>query len=209
MPFGWSRISWRPPGSHGARHASAVNGLFQIQRRKTSLALVHGDVSPKNILVGPGRARSSSTRNAPGIGDPGVRPRVLPQPPAAEVPLGARRSHRRVPRECVRCAVVEAYLARRRTGSRPPLLEAARRQRCCPACCSRAWTASRRWNISTLRFSRRDLVRAFAKRVSRSAPLLANHGRQVRQRMAKILDVLARKVWDSRGPRHRGSGRSR
>jgi hypothetical protein len=55
---------------------------------RTRLALVHGDVSPKNILVGPAgpgvsRCRVRLVRRS------GLRPRVLPQPPAAERRLGA------------------------------------------------------------------------------------------------------------------------
>ena len=58
------------------------------RRAATKRALVHGDVSPKNILIGadgPGVPR----RRVRVVGRPGVRPRVLPQPPAAQVPVDA------------------------------------------------------------------------------------------------------------------------
>ena len=58
---------------------------------ETRLALVHGDLSPKNILVGPGgpvflRRRVRVVRR------PRVRRRLLPEPSAAEVPVDAGRN---------------------------------------------------------------------------------------------------------------------
>ena len=60
----------------------------RARRSRTRVALVHGDVSPKNILVGP-HGPGAARRRVRLVGRPGVRPRVLPQPPAAEVPVDA------------------------------------------------------------------------------------------------------------------------
>ena len=64
-------------------------------------ALVHGDVSPKNILRRPARA-GVPRRRVRLVGRSGVRPRVLPQPPVAEMSVDAVR-HVRLPR-LLRCA---------------------------------------------------------------------------------------------------------
>ena len=60
--------------------------------------LVHGDVSPKNILVGPIGPVLLDAECAT-FGDAGLRPRVLHQPPAAQgrPPAGG---DRRLPRRC-------------------------------------------------------------------------------------------------------------
>ena len=78
------------------------------------------------------------------VGRPGVRPRVLPQSPAAEMPLDAggdrglprllRRARRRLPRAA-------STGSRRRRSKRAP-------RACCRGCCSRASTASRRSSTS-------------------------------------------------------------
>ena len=60
------------------------------RRRPNKRALVHGDVSPKNILIGPHRPGAAGRRMRL-VGRPGLRPGVLPEPPAAEVPVDARR----------------------------------------------------------------------------------------------------------------------
>ena len=57
---------------------------------ETRRTLVHGDVSPKNILVGPGGPLFLDAECA-WYGDPRVRRRVLPEPSAAEVPVDAGR----------------------------------------------------------------------------------------------------------------------
>ena len=62
-------------------------------RAATKLALVHGDVSPKNILVGPARA-GVPRRRMRLVRRPGLRPRLLPQPSAAEMPVDAARPRR-------------------------------------------------------------------------------------------------------------------
>ena len=85
---------------HPARALSAGHGrrasrsLRHALRRvadappRPSCALVHGDVSPKNILVGPDGPVFLDAECA-WYGDPGVRPRLLPQPPAAQMPVDA------------------------------------------------------------------------------------------------------------------------
>ena len=50
--------------------APQLRALVQRTRRRTKRTLVHGDVSPKNILVGGHTARCCWTPNAPGRGDP-------------------------------------------------------------------------------------------------------------------------------------------
>ena len=71
-------------------------------------ALVHGDVSPKNILVGADRA-GVPRRRMRLVGRSGLRPRLLPEPPAAEVPVDTGRA-RRISSRCFD-ALADGYLA--------------------------------------------------------------------------------------------------
>ena len=138
MRSGSSPISSRP----ATRHPDLAAALESLVSRTadTQVCLVHGDVSPKNILVGAARP-GVPRRGMRLVRRPGVRPRLLPEPPAPEMRLGARRARRFL--RLLRCAVSRLprrrYAGNRRTSrSAPP--------RCCPACCSRASTASRRSN---------------------------------------------------------------
>ena len=75
--------------------ADALHALVETTARNRR-ALVHGDVSPKNILIGPQRT------GLPRCGmrlvrRPGVRPRVLPESPAAEMSVDAARRARASP----------------------------------------------------------------------------------------------------------------
>ena len=74
----------RAPSGPGAGARARWCGRPQ----REAVALVHGDVSPKNILVGAERA-GAARRRVRLVGRPGLRPRLLPQPPAAEVPVDA------------------------------------------------------------------------------------------------------------------------
>ena len=108
---------------------SRRRGAIPTSRRRSSswsrrrsdarVALVHGDVSPKNILIGPQRA-GVPRRRMRLVGRPGVRPRVLPQPPAAQVPVDAAGAGR-LPRP-LRCAG-RRLPASASTGSRATALE--------------------------------------------------------------------------------------
>ena len=106
----------------------------------TKRALVHGDVSPKNILVGPGGPVFLDAECA-WYGDPGVRPRLLPQPPAAQVPVDAAGAAPASSPASTRWPA--AYLAGVDWEPRGRA-RGARGRGCCPACCSRGSTASRR-----------------------------------------------------------------
>ena len=90
------------------------SALVEDDAGDTRVALVHGDVSPKNILVGAARA-GAARRRVRLVGRPGVRPRVLPQPPAAEVPVDAARRLRPSSPASMRSS--RAYLRRRRLGA--------------------------------------------------------------------------------------------
>ena len=75
------------------RPRAARSRRWSTTTQATRVALVHGDVSPKNILVGAGRA-GAPRRRMRLVGRPGLRPRLLPQPPAAQVPVDAGRDAR-------------------------------------------------------------------------------------------------------------------
>ena len=64
--------------------AAAPAHASDRHHRRTKNALVHGDVSPKNILVGPSGPVFLDAECA-WYGDPGVRPGVLPESPAAQM----------------------------------------------------------------------------------------------------------------------------
>ena len=80
-----------PAGDRRAGIPSSAQALRRWLARTapTKLALVHGDVSPKNILVGPD-GPGAAGRRVRLVRRPGLRPRLLPQPPAAEVLVDAR-----------------------------------------------------------------------------------------------------------------------
>ena len=128
---------------HRSKHPALRTHLEALVERtaKTKLCLVHGDVSPKNILVSP-QGPVFLDAECAWYGDPGLRPRLLPQSSAPQMPVGACGGPA-VP-ACFD-ALADAYLQRRNLGS-------ARRDRgadrdaCCPACSSRASTANRRWS---------------------------------------------------------------
>ena len=114
----------------GRRHrdlAAALAALVEATRAH-AVALVHGDVSPKNILrrpAWPGVPR----RRVRVVGRPGVRSRVLPQPPAAQVPVDSGRP-RRLPRRVRRPR--RRVPAAASAGS-PRLRSSSVRPRCCRA----------------------------------------------------------------------------
>ena len=123
------------------RHPDLEPALRRLARRTatTKLALVHGDVSPKNILIGPDgpgvpRRRMRLVRRS------GLRPRLLPQPPAAEVPMDAGGGARlpRLLRRAGRRAISRASSGSRGAGSRPAP------RPCCRGCSWPGSTASRR-----------------------------------------------------------------
>ena len=68
--------------------ASRLGELAEVTRR-TRRALVHGDVSPKNILAGPTGPVFLDAECAL-LGRPRFRPRLLPQSPAAEMPVDTK-----------------------------------------------------------------------------------------------------------------------
>ena len=79
-----SSRTWSPrPARTGPR--AALRALVETTRT-TKRALVHGDFSPKNLLVGP--PAGDPRRRVRVVRRPGLRPRLRAQPPAAE---GARR----------------------------------------------------------------------------------------------------------------------
>ena len=110
-----------PPGALSARHrarasrpraAPAKRSVATTQDNKR--ALVHGDVSPKNILRRPARPGVPG-RGVRLVGRSRVRSGVLPQPPVAEMLVDAGR-HRRLPRAAsMRSA--RAYCRRCRLGT--------------------------------------------------------------------------------------------
>ena len=100
--------------------------------------------------AGPGVAR----RRMRLVGRSGVRPRLLPQPPAAEVPVDTA-GQRRLPRALRRAR--RRPISQASTGSRAPRSSVAP-PRCCPGCCWRASTASRRSSTSAAT-RQRDAVR--------------------------------------------------
>ncbi len=159
-----SPICWRPrraiPIWPGALHALVRS------TQAHALALVHGDVSPKNILDRHARAGAARCRMR-GVGRPGLRPGLLPQPPAAEVPVEALRRRRASWPVSPRCRRV--YLRRCRLGAGRSSSRRARRS-CCRACCWRAWTASRRSSTSPTTASA-SVVRRVAREQLLSAPL--------------------------------------
>ena len=105
------------------RRCMALVATTQANKR----ALVHGDVSPKNILCGP-RRPGVPRRRMRLVGRSGVRPGVLPQSSAAEMPVDAAR-HRRLPR-LLRCAGRGVSGAASRGNRRPRWRRAPRV--CCP-----------------------------------------------------------------------------
>ncbi len=163
------------PAGDGARAipiSRRRSSAWSRRRAATKRALVHGDVSPKNILIGP-RGPGAARRRVRVVGRSGVRPRVLPQPPAAEVPLDAGGDagassprSRRSPRPTSRAST--GSRAKRSSGAPP---------RCCRGCCSPASTASRRSSTSTTTRDR-DLVRRVA-------------GALLRRPVARLGDVAA------------------
>ena len=74
------------------RHPDLAPRLEQLVdvTRSRRVALVHGDVSPKNILVGASGA-GVPRRRVRVVGRSGIRHRLLPEPPAAQVPVDAGR----------------------------------------------------------------------------------------------------------------------
>ena len=78
------------------------------------------------------------------VGRPGVRPRLLPQSPAAEMPVDAARH---APASSPASTRWRRLSRRRRPGSRRPRWRRAPRI-CCPACSSPGWMASRRSSTS-------------------------------------------------------------
>jgi hypothetical protein len=169
------------------------------RRRPTSVALVHGDVSPKNILVGP-RRPGAAGRRVRLVGRPGLRPRLLPQPPAAEVPVdvpGARAALR----GCVR-RLAEAYLEGVDWEPRAALERA-------PRAAARPAAGPRRRQVAGGVPHHRRRAR---DRAPRGAALLQQTGgaagrgeRRVApgdandEPPARSATVHARRVWDSRG----------
>ena len=69
----------------GVRHPALAGRLNALADRTaaTRKALVHGDVSPKNIMIGPRRRPGHPRRRMRLVWRPGLRPRLLRQPPAA------------------------------------------------------------------------------------------------------------------------------
>ena len=106
-----------------SRARAGARARWSRRTAATKRALVHGDVSPKNILIGPHgpvlpRCRMRLVRR------PGLRPRLLPQPPAAEVPVDARR---RAPASSPASTRSPAAISRASTGSRATRSRRARR----------------------------------------------------------------------------------
>ena len=136
-------------------------------------ALVHGDVSPKNILCRP-RRPGVPRRRMRLVGRSGLRSRLLPQSPAAEMPLDAARA-RRLPGVLRRARRRLSRRHRLGTGRRaggPRRASAAR------PCCWRGWMASRRSNTSP---TERDKDRSAAS----PARLLADPPRPPRRSSAQ------------------------
>ena len=130
----------RPSGIPTARTRCA--GSRETTAR-TKLALVHGDVSPKNILVGPGGPVFLDAECA-WYGDPAFDLAFLPQPPAAQMRVAAamaRALSRGLPRRSPR-PISPASRGSRATCSR------ALAHGCSRGFCWRASTGSRRSSTS-------------------------------------------------------------
>ena len=159
MTSGWSP-TWSPPPPATPTAPPALRAIVARRPGTHKRALVHGDVSPKNILVGPRRPGVPGRRMRL-VGRSGVRPRVLPEPPAAEMPVDAARA---APASWPASTALDAaYPARHRPGSRRAALRTRAPRGCCPGCCWRGWMASRRSNTSP---RRRDKNRV--RRVARA-----------------------------------------
>ena len=108
--------------------------------RTTRRVLVHGDFSPKNILCGPAGPVIVDAECA-WFGDPAFDLAFVPQSSAAEGRVAAACAARATSPPSTRWPPPTS----RTSGGRWPRLEA-RAARCCPRCCWRASTASRRSN---------------------------------------------------------------
>ena len=197
---------------HRARHPESRTRLEQLVEvtRSHQVALVHGDVSPKNILIGaagPGVPR----RRVRVVGRSGVRPCVLPEPPAAQVPVDAAR-RAELPRAFDALA---RGLSQRRVDWEPRRRSSGARRRCCRACCSRGSMASPRSSTSPDE-AQRERCGAWRARCC-SIPCEPGRGaRRVEprsssdERHARSRIVRARRVWDSARPADgRGRGDAR
>jgi phosphotransferase family enzyme len=90
-----------------ARHDDCADALRGLAHATAShrLALMHGDISPKNLLIGMRL-----------LWRPGVRSRVLPQPSAAEMPVAAAMAGPLL--HLLRCACWDVSRRRRLGGTR-------------------------------------------------------------------------------------------
>ena len=119
----WSRPAARIPTSRA--RFDALVATTATHRR----VLVHGDFSPKNILVGAARP-GDPRRRVRVVRRPGVRRRVRAQPPAAEGRMAAAVARALYAKHSRRWS--SAYLRARRVGAAGDARARARR-RCCPA----------------------------------------------------------------------------
>ena len=167
---GSSLTCWPPRRKHPA-HADRACARWSTQTQSHACALVHGDVSPKNILVGPPAGAGSSRQpvlldaECAWWGDPAFDLAFVLEPPAAEVPVDAGRA-RGFP-AVLRCAGRQLLRAGGLGAARRPSSVA--RRRCCPGCCWRGWTASRRSNTSP-RTRSASVVRRAAGALLHDAP---------------------------------------
>ena len=187
-----------------ARHpdlAPRDRGAGRRRRRRNTRALVHGDVSPKNILVG---AEGPVLLDAECAwwGDPAfdlafclnhlLLKCLWTAAPRAALPRVLR-------------GLSRAYLAAS-IGSRPRRSSSARRA-CCPVCCSRASTASRRSSTSPTRPTRERVRRVGA--AARRPPVVAGGDRH-RPGLVELASMTIsgrhprRRVWDARPADGRG-----
>ena len=144
-----------------AQHPDLAAPLEAVVSRtaNTKHALVHGDVSPKNILIGPDgpdlpRRRMRLVRRS------GVRSRLLPEPPSPESASGCRRRDRPRSSRCVRLPRRDATSTGRRLGgARRRSRSANRGASAARACCSAGSTANRRSSIVTAKGDRERMRR--------------------------------------------------
>ena len=172
----WSPI-WKRPRAPIRRCPTRCS---QLSRATLAChrALAHGDVSPKNILAGP---------EGVGVSRCGVclvrrsrlRRRVLPQSPAAQMPVESRRD--RTAAGGVRVAGVDLSLRRDIRAARRARSAASRG--CCRRCCSPASTASRLSNTS-----RRTATASSCRSVA--VPLIGNPPPRVRDVCAACASAL-------------------
>ena len=172
---------------------------------RTKRALVHGDVSPKNILVGP-RGPVFLDAECAWYGDPAFDLAFCLNHLLLKCLWTPRRGA-----GFLACfdALAAAYLARRRLGAARPRSRRARRA-CCRGCCSRASTASRRSNTSPSETDK-DRVRRVARRAAARAGRTARGDARglgaaelgADERHARSPRVHGRRVWDSARPADR------